>query len=660
MEQKKRKKIEMPEAENILEKLDDLYLDFLQYEHIHSALKGTERAIQLRQEMNERIEKDFPHLVDSIREQGEELTLADKMKIAELSDEFQDAMIRGRLFYDNDLYRDPVYAKNAEDLSSILSDGVFCRSAGEMHRQGDLGERRKRYRKDEPELTAEDQEELNGLEKKGNEYRKYKERYSRTPAYFTKMRDEPWTIRFEKEAESRTFAYVPFDPDIELKKISGVGKSENGRVDPRQRTEKKKDMLTAYMKNLMKQKEGIANLQVALEKEIRGNPEITLRELKEIIYQNAPACRLTWPQISNFFEGAKKYVRDHETINEYWKNYSSSEELFQVCFGFLPKGKVEVLKGSVTIHFRCFDENDYAAIYNRKKAEDVAPEDLQKISESGGVYLAHAGPWSLEGCLSAEKCGPKDSGSWGTFLHEEQHSIKNFFYDKHSFDHIELRAADDTEVKKFMKRLRKHKQDFEESAKNEILAYFKTGTVPEYLKVLLLNNASYDYIGNWINGFEGKFDINEALKVGLFQEDVIQIFSKVLRDEYRREVSEAIESLCMLQELGFEREEVMRLLGTEPLARWPKILYRLTKYDISVETEMREEILLACRKGQKFSKVKKWMAKNMFSERQKKIIEQALGVAESMRSKGMPNKDIVKKLENEPLINWPAASKINL
>ena len=110
----------------------------------------------------------------------------------------------------------------------------------------------------------------------------------------------------EKEKEFE-IDYEPFDPEAELKNLrKGDKEMRAGRLEE-------------YKKELIRQKEGIAEIQENLEKQLRENPDLPQEELMKIMKE---------------FQ-----VKDHRiilTANRHPKRIRGlSEELVDSCYGGL-------------------------------------------------------------------------------------------------------------------------------------------------------------------------------------------------------------------------------------------------------------------------------------------------------------------------------------
>ena len=118
----------------------------------------------------------------------------------------------------------------------------------------------------------------------------------------------------EKEFE---IDYEPFDPEAELKNLrKGDKEMRAGRLEE-------------YKKELIRQKEGIAEIQENLEKQLRENPDLPQEELMKTVRAKAPEYRLSENQLNLFKETLNRYVTRHQAVREAKKQYPQDKELFR-------------------------------------------------------------------------------------------------------------------------------------------------------------------------------------------------------------------------------------------------------------------------------------------------------------------------------------------
>ena len=122
------------------------------------------------------------------------------------------------------------------------------------------------------------------------------------------------------------------------------------------------------------------------------------------------------------------------------------------------------------------------------------------------------------------------------------------------------------------------RENLESLAEDEILAFYKTGnwSLEEILEKFKRKGGVYDYF----NRYRGRFKqtIEEKLEPGVYEknkETINKALEQVLVNEYRREITKAINAIKELEEMGKSRDEIIYLLITEPLSRWEKLVNRI-------------------------------------------------------------------------------------
>lgn len=399
--------------------------------------------------------------------------------------------------------------------------------------------------------------------------------------------------------ESRS--YEPFDPGIELKNIRKYDK------------ETRPERLESYKQELIKQKEGIAEIQNDLEKQIRENPDLSHEELMKTVFNKAPEYRLSENQLDLFKKTLSGYVEKHQAIRETRKKYPDDKELFKTCFGKEPGGIVEITERPMTLYFRCHDLKDYAWIYNlkfldKKKKTKLTKSDIRRADTTAGAHigtcLAERLNPVLENTITIEKARGESMASpraKDALIHEEQHAIyrlfkklelKKFieFIDKTFAELFAQKIVQDEIVKEFQDKknpkllvdyLKSIRSGFENRAKDEILAFYKGEYHrPHEIKEMLLRSSAegglYDHLANYKDYLEE--NLRKQLTPKIFRRNkktIKNIFRQVFVDEYKKEIIEAVNTAEELKNIGKSKNEIVHLLTTEPLSRWQKIVKRI-------------------------------------------------------------------------------------
>jgi len=384
----------------------------------------------------------------------------------------------------------------------------------------------------------------------------------------------------------------PFDPEAELKELR--------KDDKETRTER----LEKYKQELIKQKEGIAEIQEDLEKQIRENPDLSQEELMKTVLAKAPKYKLSENQLALFEETLNKYVEKHRTVREARKQYPHGKELFKACFGKEPEGTIEIIERPASLYFRCHDIKDYAWTekdfsrgFPDKGKQKLTKSDINNASMRGGHLVNHCLIFPLQNTITVENARGRSMDSpkvERTLRHEEQHVINSLFREqklrwfadrllteKPIGENIikELHNKKSPEI--LINYLRFKRENFENSAKDEILAFYKGAArnLDEIMDLLVEPKAGggiYDYFDRNKDYLENS--LKEKLTSKIFRKNkkiIRQTLKQVFVNEYQQEIIHSINAINELEKMGKSRDEIIHLLITEPLSRWGKLVQRI-------------------------------------------------------------------------------------
>ncbi|MFH1030769.1 MAG: hypothetical protein V1770_05955 [bacterium] len=377
--------------------------------------------------------------------------------------------------------------------------------------------------------------------------------------------------------------YEQFNPAFELRKISFISDEESRYLTKEQRMDIKKERMQEYKINLMKQKEGIVYVISKLELVINDNPATSLKKLLDIVYKDAEKYHFNNHILASFELALNEYAANNQSVETFTKRYPNPSDLFTACFGREPKGKIEIIKGAMSLYFRCFDLEDYALIYsaNYSKDKEIDRDTLKKADASGGVAIYNCLIPELYGCVIAENAIQPNLNEI-TYIHENQHLINRLFQDTQrlcvSIDDIK-NSPKELKLNLFERALKSEREEnFEARAKDEILAYIKDGRAPNNILKILLKRKDeeglYDYYDQWKEKNYAKIlklfgDILEA-------EEIERIMDKIFCEEYEKMLTEGLAAVSVVLK-RFTREKVINILASERLSSWKKVLLRLTE-----------------------------------------------------------------------------------
>ncbi len=394
---------------------------------------------------------------------------------------------------------------------------------------------------------------------------------------------------FEKipEAESPVF-----NPKKELKKIKESPKPE------------RRKLVAEFKKELAEQKEGIADLQEEVIRMIRENPDIKTDELYPRIAEMSREIKLGIVEKGIAKLLAEKYTKKHEAIENFWHRFDKSpnrdSDMFKDLFRREPLGRIEVLKGPMTLYIKCGNPKDYAMLHQQTfiNSREATSEEVRKANLSGGANLPTSPLPDLAGLINIENVQemPDQEKSKSTMLHEEQHA----FYRLLTSSALEFLPAliesgvtaeePEEATKQFQEMLkvdlRTLKIEAEDRARDEILATMKEPDADDRrlfanLIELEANDGIYDYL---VDARENQIPnlVKHWKKTGLLKnvpnidETVHELIRQVFFREYYDVLSKGIASFKALTEkLSFSKEKTVALLEREPLAKWPKVVKRI-------------------------------------------------------------------------------------
>ena len=192
-------------------------------------------------------------------------------------------------------------------------------------------------------------------------------------------------------------------------------------------------------------------------------------------------------------------------------------------------------------------------------------------------------------------------------VHEEQHQFNNLFTPlslREDFFEVLMKATErevplDLAVKNLIYDLAKRERAtlIDNTARNEILAYYKDGSKPADIYQTLATNPIYDYKKRspkelaqvpkrikeeieenmylieetlWPDGEKGGSDFPLAIPLDQASSTVDKIFG----EGYRDDLKEWTGCITALEQKGYSRDEIMAMFYPEPLYRWDKIARR--------------------------------------------------------------------------------------
>lgn len=330
-----------------------------------------------------------------------------------------------------------------------------------------------------------------------------------------------------KEASS----YRIFDPEKELKNIRAFSKKDRESIPDEEKRKIREERLKNFKENLIHQKEGIAKAIGDLYDAIRSAPDTDRKNLFSKVRALAPEYKFTPRQIIAFGIAIEKYLSNHRTVEKYRAMYPNDGDLFEACFGRKPKGKIEVVKGPMTLYFRCYDNRDYVLIFTfpRYSGDEtkIKPADVASANESSGTTVNRTKIEDLPEIIAAENMkqnnpyyespqmavdlgvltpDKKDSENAKTQIHEEQHHFNtltepletrrfmSLTADGHKIGNVNAPEEAARDLTRNLVRLERKSMGFDSDARDEILAHYKEGADTQTILENLTTKENYDYV----------------------------------------------------------------------------------------------------------------------------------------------------------------------
>ena len=226
--------------------------------------------------------------------------------------------------------------------------------------------------------------------------------------YREQMEDYYKDAEAKEEPKEEPLGYEPFDPIEELKNIRNLSPIEQS-LPSKEKRKIRAERLAKYKENLMRQKQGIAQAIADLFNAVESAPDMTKEELLLKVKTLAPEYKFTKKQLAYFKYAIEEYLSKHLAVEKYRAMYLKDDDLFEACFGKKPEGKIEVVKGPMTLYFRCYDRDDFAFIDNFSKhggdEKLFKKMDFSVSRNISGVALRSVKIEELAGTVTAENVG---------------------------------------------------------------------------------------------------------------------------------------------------------------------------------------------------------------------------------------------------------------
>ena len=379
-----------------------------------------------------------------------------------------------------------------------------------------------------------------------------------------------------------------FVPEVAIREILKAPKDE------------RKEKLAVFKEKLAFQKVGLARVQDIMIDEIRRNPDKKEKELYEMAVDLGAEFGMNDEQKKIAKEALQKYEKQHKAIEKIRKEHKKDEDLFKELFWKQPKGKIEVVEGPVSLYFKCYDFEDYLAVYYQERMrgsgkKEFTDEEKKEAYASGAINVNSFSHPELDFAITAENTQKllsepnldQEEYAGQKFTHEEQHIFYGFFNKEEAIDPNNestlftvrrnyVNAKTENEKEKVLEIFFQSFLRFgEERAKDEILAYYKDGRLERVCDELMMSEADggiYDFLAK-----PKKPDYLWPVTNEEDSEFIKTISNKLLVVEYGKSINDGIEAIQKMEENGYTKDEIIALLTYEPLAKWKKSVSRIVE-----------------------------------------------------------------------------------
>lgn len=194
-----------------------------------------------------------------------------------------------------------------------------------------------------------------------------------------------------EQEEAGRLSYVPFYPSAELRRVRRLSPEEKS-LPKEEKRRLRRERLETLKRGIEYQRQGLALAVQELYRAITDHPDLGIETYMTIVEDGlAPQYRFNEGQINAFRHAMHKYIERHAMVEKYRERYPDDTKLFEECFGREPIGRIEIIKGPMTLHFRCFNKEDYIAAYWYQHTlgvqNTISEEQVRFAGLSGGAAL---------------------------------------------------------------------------------------------------------------------------------------------------------------------------------------------------------------------------------------------------------------------------------
>lgn len=214
------------------------------------------------------------------------------------------------------------------------------------------------------------------------------------------------------------------DMGQELKQLRERTRVASGTFAERHR--QRGELLQKFRQDLTLQREGLATTLNQIFDQIHQDPDQSAIELFEIVANSSQSYNFDARQLNAVAEGLLEYEKKHLAVEKAATEHPDPSEFFTANFGFSPQGKVEVIKGPMTINFRCYDLEDYQAAYAGSR-EMVNDNNKARSSSSVGFASPCSRIPGLSGTIIVENIAGNEE-NWAKKKVRHEVTLQQPFY----------------------------------------------------------------------------------------------------------------------------------------------------------------------------------------------------------------------------------------
>lgn len=401
-----------------------------------------------------------------------------------------------------------------------------------------------------------------------------------------------------------------------------------------------RERIRVYKDILVRQQMGVAAIADAILKIIYENPNTSHSTLMAVVDAFTSQSYLTSGHRQEISRIVSEYQKKHEAVEKWSALYADSAGLYEQCFGRKPEEPIELLKGPMTLMFRC-KGNDYIAAHNYWRSggdiSKIAYNDIKDALRSGGAALNQVRIKELNGTVAIENRTYLTTleQQEAVRVHEERHQFNRLFrpleYDFGVSDvlysAIESSKNEGDIVENVIHdwlRFQRRAMGIDERARDEIISYLwdKEHGLEEIYKILA-DDPLYDYVKKYgissqvlcddlrdaLVNHSADYDLyddsNEDMKDAQYQHfgkipspsDITPALIEpyidvVFRQEYRQDLRKWLDAVQLMRAKGYDQEYVLSLLFSQPAALWSSVAKRLPfkKELITLGSQLPQEV----------------------------------------------------------------------